>query len=192
MLQLGYIFIVKNKEYEYILDSLLYIINEIIILSATYLLLIIGKKNKTKNIIIGVICLILTSINIAFMLNNGIQNKSIISFSKNFSNELVLKQNKETGAISFYRSKFVLFAKKQEQFAEGVNGKIKTQWLTGDICNITYEDINSNLNVFIATYGTRGKGDFYYDVAPTLEGSWQVDKRFKYYTERKQQRNNNT
>lgn len=119
------------------------------------------------------------------MLNNGIQNKSVISFSKNFSNELVLKQNKETGAVSFFRSKFILFAKKQEQFAEGVNGKIKTQWLTSDICTVTYEDINSNLNVFIATYGNRGKGYSYYNVAPTLEGSWQVDKRFKYYIERK-------
>lgn len=79
-MQAGYIFIIKNKEYEYIIDSLLYIINEIIILSATYLLLIIGKKNKIKNIIISVICFILTSVNIVFMLNNGIQNKSIISF----------------------------------------------------------------------------------------------------------------
>lgn len=173
-LQVGYIFIIKNKEYEYIIDSLLYIINEIIILSATYLLLIIGKKNKTKNIIIGVICFILTSINIAFMLNNGIQNKSIISFSKGFSNELVLKQNKDTGATTFYRSKFIIFARKQEQFGEEANGKIKTQWLTSDVCSVTYKNNSGDLRVFVATYGDRGDGISYYNVAPTLSGKWQT------------------
>lgn len=184
-MQVGYIFIIKNKEYEYIIDSLLYIINEIIILSATYLLLIIGKKNKTKNIIISVICFILTSVNIVFMLNNGIQNKSIISFSNDFSSELVLKQNKDTGAVSFYRSKFIIFARKQEQFGEEANGRIKTQWLTSDICSVTYKNNSGDLRVFIATYGDRENSISYYDVAPTLEGSWQVDKRFKYYIKRK-------
>ncbi len=185
VVQVGYIFIIKNKEYEYIIDSLLYIINEIIILSATYLLLIIGKKNKTKNIIISVICFILTSVNIVFMLNNGIQNKSIISFSNDFSSELVLKQNKDTGAVSFYRSKFIIFARKQEQFGEEANGRIKTQWLTSDICSVTYKNNSGDLRVFIATYGDRENSISYYDVAPTLEGSWQVDKRFKYYIKRK-------
>lgn len=184
-MQAGYIFIIKNKEYEYIIDSLLYIINEIIILSATYLLLIIGKKNKIKNIIISVICFILTSVNIVFMLNNGIQNKSIISFSNGFSNELVLKQNRDTGATTFYRSKFIIFARKQEQFGEEANGKIKTQWLTSDICSVTYKNNSGDLRVFIATYGDRENSISYYNVAPTLEGSWQVDKRFKYYIKRK-------
>lgn len=182
---MGYIFIVKDKGYEYITDSLVYIINEIIILSAMYLLLIVSNKNKIKNVIVSIICVILTIINMAFMCNDGIENKSIVSFSKGFANELVLKQNKETGAINFYRSKYVLFARKDEQFSEESSGKIKVQWITSDICGVTYNNAKGELREFVATYGYRGENLSYYNVALTLGGSWQVFKRFKYLPKRK-------
>ena len=50
-----------------------------------------------RNIIVTCVASILTITNFAFMLNNGFKNKCIVSFSSDFSNELVLKQNKETG-----------------------------------------------------------------------------------------------
>ena len=80
------------------------------------------------------------------MCNNGFKNKCLISFSNDFSNELVVKTNKNTGVIKIYRNqKFFLFAKEKEQLDYELDGKIKKQWLTNDICGITYKDKNNKL-----------------------------------------------
>lgn len=98
-------------------------------------------------------------INISFMCNNGFKNKCIISFSNDFSNELVVKTNKNTGAIKIYRNqKFFLFAKEKEQLDYELDGKIKKQWLTNDVCGITYKDKNGILQEYVVTYGDRGNG----------------------------------
>lgn len=109
------------------------------------------------------------------MCNNGFDNKCIVSFSSDFSNELVLKVNRESGAIELYKNtKFFLFAKEKEQFDYEVQGTIKKQWLTTDICGITYKDKNNKLREFVVTYGDRGDGISYYSVTNALAGNWQV------------------
>jgi len=108
------------------------------------------------------------------MINNGFENNCIIDFSSGFSNQLVLKQNKETGATTLYKDAKILFARPKEQFSYEVEGKIKRQWLTKDICSLTYMDKNNNLREFVATYGDRGDGISYYYVTAALRGDWQV------------------
>lgn len=113
--------------------------------------------------------------NIAFMCNNGLKNKSIVSFSRDFSNELVLKIDKDTGAIKLYKNaKLFIFAKENEQFDHEVTGKIKKQWIENDICGITYKDKNNRLREYVVTYGDRGDGISYYYVTNSLLGNWQV------------------
>ena len=109
------------------------------------------------------------------MCNNGFENKCLVSFSSDFSNELVLKANKSTGAIKLYRNqKLFLFAKEKEQFDYELEGNIKIQWLTNDICGITYKDKNGKLREFVVTYGDRGNGISYYYVTTAISGNWQV------------------
>ena len=103
IIQCVYLFFLQPKGYEYISDLLFYIVNEIIIitLGIIFFTLINFKKNFIKNIIVSCFIIILSIINIAFMVNNGFESKSIIEFSKDFSNELVLKKNNKTGVLTY-------------------------------------------------------------------------------------------
>lgn len=175
ILQMGYLFVMRPHGYEYVSDLIFYIVNEFIIISGVLFLCLQLKKLKSLKIASIIFACILSIINIAFMINNAVHTKSIVSFSKIFSNELVLKQDKETGETQFYRnSKMIIFAKPNEYFEYSVEGKIKHQWLTNDICNITYKDKDGNLRDFVATYGARGDTVSYYYVFNSLLGRWQT------------------
>ena len=176
ILQAVYLIILKRHNYEYIIDAIEYIINQIIILSAASSIVLLLKKKKI-NIIIFCMTVIFTIVNIAFMCNNGLKNKSVISFSKDFSHELIIKINNETGLIKLYRdTKLIIFAKEKEQLDYELTGKIKKQWIENDICGITYKDKNNKLRAYVVTYGDRGDGISYYYVANALLGNWQVFK----------------
>ena len=177
ILQIVYLIIFKRHNYEYVIDALEYIINQIMILSATSSIILLLKKKKI-NIIIYFMAVIFTIANIAFLCNNGLKNKSVVSFSKDFSNELILKINNDTGSIKLYRNaKLFIFAKENEQFDYELKGRIKKQWIENDICGITYKDKNNKLREFVVTYGDRGDGISYYYVANALLGNWQVFTR---------------
>ena len=174
ILQISYIIIFKRHNYEYVADSMEYIINQLLILSAAISMTFLLKKKKL-NKMIYILAIIFTVVNISFMFNNGFKRKSIVSFSKSFSNELVLKIDKSTGTIKIYRNpKLLIFAKESEQFEYESTGKIKKQWLESDICEITYQDKNNKLREYVATYGDRSDGASYYNVATALLGDWQV------------------
>ena len=177
ILQIVYLIIFKRHNYEYVIDALEYIINQIVLLSATSSIILLLKKKKI-NIIIYFMAVIFTIANIAFLCNNGLKNKSVVSFSKDFSNELILKINNDTGSIKLYRNaKLFIFAKENEQFDYELKGRIKKQWIENDICGITYKDKNNKLREYVVTYGDRGDGISYYYVANALLGNWQVFTR---------------
>lgn len=175
IIQITYIAVLKKHNYEYVIDILFYIINEIIIISALFSsnLLI----TKLKKVITYILAIIFSVINIAFMINNGFDNKCIVSFSKDFSNEVVLKVEKSSGTIKLYRyPKGFLFAKEKEQFSYELKGRIKVQWLTTDICGLTYKDKNNNLREYVVTFGTRSDDLSYYNIF--LLGNWQVSNQY--------------
>lgn len=178
LLQLGYIFILKERGYEYINDIIFYIINETIIISGTLISVLFLNKNKIKNICMYTICGIATIINIIFMINNGFENRCIVDYSSNFSNVVILKQDRETGETILYRNRFILFAKPKEKLSYVVDGKIKCKWLANDICSLSYIDNEKTLREFVATYGDRGDGISYYYVTKALRGNWQVFSKY--------------
>ena len=175
LLQLGYLCIMKPNGYEYINDSIFYIVNELIMITGVAFLILQLKKLKIIKTVTVIIAVILSIINLSFMINNGMNIKTILSFSNDFSNELVLKQNKENGETRLYKyAKLILFAKPDERFEYSVSGEIKHQWITNDICNITYTDKDDNLRNYVATYGSRKGTNSYYYVFNALLGRWQT------------------
>ena len=173
IIQLVYLFVLKPRNYEYVLDILYYIINELIIISATLISILIIKKSKIKNIITYILFAILTIINLVFMFNTGLNNKCILSFSSNFSNGLVLKQNKETGLTTLYNNpKVFLFATPKEELPQTIEGSIKHQWITKDTCSLTYKDKNNITREFVVTYGSREGQSSYYHIASSFLGTW--------------------
>ena len=173
IIQLVYLFVLKPRNYEYVLDILYYIINELIIISATLISILIIKKSKIKNIITYILLTILTIINLVFMFNTGLNNKCILSFSSNLSNGLVLKQNKETGLTTLYNNpKVFLFATSKEELPQTIEGSIKHQWITKDTCSLTYKDKNNITREFVVTYGSREGQSSYYHIASSFLGTW--------------------
>ena len=171
--QLVYLFVLKPRNYEYVLDILYYIINELIIITATLISILIIKKSKIKNIITYILFAILTIINLVFMFNTGLNNKCILSFSSNLSNGLVLKQNKETGLTTLYNNpKVFLFATSKEELPQTIEGSIKHQWITKDTCSLTYKDKNNITREFVVTYGSREGQSSYYHIASSFLGTW--------------------
>lgn len=184
IIQIGYLLILKRYNYEYIIDIFPYIINEIIIISGLIFYFGIFLNNKIKNniklhkIILIIIFVILTIINIIFMCFDGLK-KCYVSFSKYFSNQVVLKTDKENGSTVFYRdAKLLIFARPKEEFSYEMEGKPKFQWLGEDVCTITYEDRDKKLREFVATFGDRGDGISYYNVSPAISGQWQTSSQY--------------
>ena len=173
IIQLVYLFVLKPRNYEYVLDILYYIINELIIITATLISILIIKKSKIKNTITYILLDILTIINLVFMFNTGLNNKCILSFSSNFSNGLVLKQNKETGLTTLYNNpKVFLFATPKEELPQTIEASIKHQWITKDTCSLTYKDKNNITREFVVTYGSREGQSSYYHIASSFLGTW--------------------
>ena len=172
-LQCGYIFVLKSHDFEYIIDQLFYIVNEVIIFNGTISILLWVKKNKIKDISSCVVFVIATIINLCFMINNTLNTTSIIDFSNNFSHELIIKLDKETGSAVVYKDiRLFIFARPKLQLPYEIKGDIKRQWLTNDICNVTYTDKDANLREYVATYGDRGNGVSYSYVFNVLQGDW--------------------
>ena len=72
-----------------------------------------------------------------------------------------------------YHNPFLCFARPYQQFSYTVYGNPKIQWLTGDICAITYvSEENGPVHQMVATFGDRGRDASYY-VEAALDGSWE-------------------
>lgn len=178
IIQCGYLFILKRNGFEYIIDSLEYIFNEIIIVGMMLSLFLLIKPDKKYKIISTIIAIILTILNLIFCATNGFINKNIVSFSENLSNILVVKVDRENGTIKLYKNpRFILFTKEREQLSYELSGKIKKQWIANDICTLTYIDKEDNLREYVATYGDRGNGISYYYVTHAIYGDWQVSSQ---------------
>lgn len=180
IMQLGFLTVLKRYQFEYVLDFIFYIVNGIILITAGVSILFLFDlrryhKENLKNILTISIVILLVIVNFIFALANIKNKKSIIRFSNNLSNELVLKQDLETGKVTVYKNiKLLIFARPKETLEDEVKGDLKLQWLTPDICSVTYTDRDGNLKEYVATYGDRGNGISYYYVFHTLIGDWQT------------------
>lgn len=172
ILQWSYFFFSKSYGFEYPYDLQVYIMNQALLISLFAALLLFEIKIKSFNLIVSVVFVLLTALNGAFMYNNGFDNRCIVSYSNKFSNQLILKQNKSTGKTVLYRQYYYFFAKEKEELPDEAAGKIKTQWLTDDICSVTYVNAKGELCEYAATYGDRGSGISYYYVSTAIYGEW--------------------
>lgn len=171
ILQIGYLTIGKKYHFEYVIDSVYYLVNQLLLLVILLLGLRLCKKRRVK-LMISTILIVLTIINLVFLFHTGLENKCMVEFSKDFKHQLVLKQNRKTGEVTIYKNVILLFARPKEQFNATVTENIKTQWITNDTCTLTYQDTKGKLHQYVATYGDRGDGISYYYVAAVIEGSW--------------------
>lgn len=94
------------------------------------------------------------------------------TFSPEDGRLILMRQNKETGDISYYHRRFPLIMKRSGELPYPVKEQPKIQWIANDICAITYISKDDDaMHQYVLTYGDRGQGSYYY-VAVAMNGSW--------------------
>ena len=172
ILELGYHIILKNLGFELIYAQLEYIIIITILLSTIICIII----SKIKINLITTLSIITSSIIILIatwlISGNFVTQITYYSISPDFSSQLVLKQDKNTGKINDYHYTYLCFAKKTTSFNASSIKKISTRWLTNDCNYISYQKADGSSGIYIATYGDRSDGIAYYSVLNSLNGDW--------------------
>ena len=174
VMQITYFIYNQKSGYEYIADWMLYAVNAVILL-CLFLAVLFGSRQSSAAVPISAALLaVLFCANLVLMLMFGFATTSIVSISPDVRHITVLKQNNETGEVTVYRNNILLFARRYEPLSDTVDGDIKMQWLADDVCTVTYEDTDSALHQYVATYGDRGDGIYYYEVAGVIRGQWAL------------------
>ncbi len=122
---------------------------------------------------VGIACGALIVADITVSVMASVKTQDILSSSPDGRNVLILKRDTSTNQVKQYRHPFLFFARPYRQFPYEAFGTIKTQWLAGDICAVTYiSEQNGPAHQIVAAFGDRGRTDNYY-VEAALDGSWE-------------------
>ena len=175
IMQITYFIYNRNSNYEYIADWMLYTTNAIILIFIFLSVFFLFRGKKTTILISSIILSVLFCFNLILMMLYGFANTSIVTLSPDIQNITILKQDNETGEVTVYRNSILLFARLYEQLPDTVEGEVKTQWLTSDVCTVTYKDNKNVLHQYVGTYGDRGNGAYYYTVSDVIRGKWAFD-----------------
>lgn len=106
-----------------------------------------------------------------------VTSASIVTSSDNGSCTLVLKTDRETGKTKRFRTLFPMLSMYRETLPYTVEQPVKTQWLTNDICAVTYiSPDDGEIHQYVATYGDRGNGISYHSMISVLSSAsdWMV------------------
>ena len=173
LFQLGYLILHVKYDVAYQTELVLYLINFAGLLFTFLACLLLAEKGPTAIALTGVLCIILAVVDIACAFMSVAKIQDIQSVSSDGQNRLILKREISTGKTVQYHNPFLCFARPFEQFSYTVYGNPKIQWLTGDACAITYiSEENGPNHQMVATFGSRGRTDYYY-VEAALAGSWE-------------------
>ena len=170
-IQCIYFYLSFNYDFEYVIDCLFYIVNEIILITAFLFLLFTFKKKKAKIILIAIFS-ITTLINIVFGGIYGFRNKSYVRFSDNLKYEFVAKQNRETNELCIYKNAVAIFARPMQTLSEAVNDA-KIRWISRDIFEVTYKNNENLLKEYVVTLNEDTFSLGYRSFTNSLLGKWQ-------------------
>ena len=176
IMQILYVLLGKRYEIFYADDKLFYIANALFVcMTFTSVILLLRKKKAI--LVYSIICFLILALNFSTMALFNSNIKSTISYAPYFKNTLVLRQNQETGKTVVCRNRFLWFVRPTEQFPYTVDENVKIQWLTNDICAVTYKSTDSNTHQYVVTYGDRGSGISYLEVTSALYGTWEPNDK---------------
>lgn len=172
-LQMGYLYVNKTFQVEYIDDRIFYMINIISVTCLSLAIIALLALTKIWKTFWISIASIFVMINIIFLVVNNQEIKNVINISPNYQHIISLKTNTKTGETTYYRNYYGILARPKEKLPYEVVDEFKIEWLANDIGAVTYEATDHNIHQFIATYGSRDGGSSYYYVGPEIQGIWQ-------------------
>ncbi|MFS8186119.1 hypothetical protein ACMG4J_05040 [Rossellomorea marisflavi] len=158
---------------EYADDRLFYLLTTFIVVFATVaLLLLMDLKRNGKAFLLGIATI--------FILLQGVllfrhmkDVREFVSHSPDWKTYLVLKQDRLTGKTVYYRPFYGPFVQGKETLPFSMKGDAKIKWIQDDIVAATYHSEDGSIHQFIGTYGDRGQGSSYTNVALSFPGTWK-------------------
>ncbi len=173
IVQLIYYAVLLPCGFQAIYDWFPYLLNGTALIlgaGALYCLLLPGRKLFFA--ILSVFFLLFAA-NLVFFFLFGASSRTEVRFSPQGGHQVIVKQEKESGNARLYRNPLLwLWAKPEEEFPYPVQGDIKFQWMTSDICTVTYQTDGGETHQYTATYGERGDGVSYFYVINAIRGTW--------------------
>ena len=168
-----YLTIGKRYQMEYISDLLLYLVYVFIILFlAAAVLLFFWEKKAVRAVAAGAGGILALAV-LAVGISQTKGRSAVLSLSPDFHHMLVLKYEEESGLVTTYRNQILWFARVSDRLPYTAEREMKTQWLAGDVCAVTYESPDDgNVHQYVMTYGDRGDGITTPYVYNVITGSW--------------------
>lgn len=169
ILQLGYLIVLKRFGFEYIHQQLEYIFYFIMICGMITIYMFF--KRSIKQALISLFTSMIF-IFVAFIVLSNHSIRVFDSFSPDFQNRAVLKYDITQKKLYEYHYTYLCFARKSDTTSLPLMINEKGYWVSNDCYVLTYEDANSNKQVYINTYGDRGNGISYFYVVAAMQGKW--------------------
>ncbi|RWR06539.1 hypothetical protein QNH23_13015 [Siminovitchia fortis] len=171
LLQMAFLFLYARFQVEYTDNRLFYLIN---ILSSIFLwlaLLLLLQMGKKQRLLGGVFIALFIFANGIFLTIDLTKTHNIVSLSPDLKHVLSIKENKEKGQATYYRTFYHILARPKESLPYKTAGDFKVKWLANDVAAVTYQSTDKSIHQYIGTYGDRGGGGYYY-VGPSIYGRW--------------------
>lgn len=164
----------KSKNAEFTFDMTVYIAAAVLIaMFFGGMFLIMKKKGRAVLIAKAAAILIVLTALLAGVIAQ-IQSGKTYSLSPDKNYLLVLKTDKN-GQTDLYRTYYAFVCRQKTQFPYTVAKKPKLQWLTDDICAVTYLSQDGKTHQYVATYGNRGSAISYDDPRSAIYGEWTAE-----------------
>jgi hypothetical protein len=172
-LQMGY-FILRSKYYvEYTDNRIFYVITILIVIFMGFSIVLFFVVSKKWRIIILSCVVVVVLLQMGMLINHSNKTKHIVSISPDLKHVLVIKENRELGIATYYRTYYGIFAIPKESLPYKTSGEFKVKWLEKDIAAVTYNTANRKIHQYIGTYGDRNGGSSYSYVGPSIHGKWE-------------------
>lgn len=169
ILSLGVIELVKKKGFFLLFDWFILILFLLMIFSLWAITMLFIPNNK-KIFAHGAV---LAGIFLAIFFYSLIPTReTLFQIGPNGKNNGIIKLDTQSGQAYVCRQRFFFFVYEKERIPYTVAGKIKTQWLSSDICALTYQSPDEKTHQFVATYGVRNDGIAYSSMINAMKGSW--------------------
>ena len=172
--QIVFLIVRKFRLVEYTFGLTFFLINAVIILFVFWSLFHIKHRTK-KQYILYCILIVLTILNSIGLYRHIVTIREKVCYAPNYENAIVVNQNIKSGQTIIYRMSFFLFAVpvKILYFNSNNSDTIKIQWLTTNICRVTYAQDDGQIQQYNYIYHPNNLPQKV-DLISSLKGLWET------------------
>ncbi|MFW0781351.1 hypothetical protein ACM6N5_13900 [Rossellomorea marisflavi] len=158
---------------EYADNRLFYLMTIFIVVCATVALIVLMDLKKNGKSLLLVIAIVIILLHGVLSFRHSRAVRELVSLSPDWKTYFVLKQDRLSGKTDYYRPYYGPFVQAKVTLPFSMKGDAKIKWIEDDIVAATYHAEDGSIHQFIGTFGDRGQGSSYTNVALSFPGTWK-------------------